>query len=333
MPILNIKVEQSGLAGVNPKLVYLETNDPIATVLSTGYLNSAINQQNITIRESDLVLTSTKESASDPVVSNFYSVVFSDGNWTLVSSSAPGEVILPTTADHIATYTNEKGTLSQDPSVAITGGDLQVLGGTITGGTSTGTPGELISHPAVANTGSLRMAAGDNSGNFSVTIKNGSHGQNTTYEISDAGVTTGSILVSDLPESDPGVNCIRFSVQITSAELASGGSEIIINSSGTKSYKIFEIFLNSGGTAFSGGGGDRGAELTDGTNVWSSMPASSLTAPDNDRWGSTAVPYPSSINLNRSTAFGQNWVMRYAGGTTDYTTGAIVINGLAARVS
>lgn len=39
---INIKVGNVGLVDINPEFVFIETTDPIATVLGTGYLNSSV---------------------------------------------------------------------------------------------------------------------------------------------------------------------------------------------------------------------------------------------------------------------------------------------------
>ena len=103
-------------------------------------------------------------------------------------ANGPGSVVLPTIANHIATYTNTVGTLSEDPGTAISGGNIQA-------GLS-GTAGHFASFPSAATSGQLDLTAVANSGDFTVTLSNASHGQATTYSIPDVGNATGRVLAA-----------------------------------------------------------------------------------------------------------------------------------------
>jgi hypothetical protein len=107
----------------------------------------------------------------------------------------------------------------------------------------------------------------------------------------------------------------------------------MVASSGSKRYKIRTLQLNSGGTNFSGGGGDRLGQVTDGTTVYSLIPAATMQSLVNAQWGVTALPNPASAAINTSTAAGANLVFKYSGGTTDYTAGSLVISGIVQRVA
>ena len=190
MAILNIVSYPTGLVGVNPSIVYIDTNDTLVTVLTAGYLNNAV-QQGYTFNESMIacVTTKTSPSATSTQVS-WMDVSKSGSNWSLTPTGGSGSVTLPTIANHIATYTNTTGGLSEDPTTAITGGNLQA-------GLS-GTAGFLASFPATAATGSLLLTAVSNSGNTLVTISNALHGQASVYSIPDSGATTANFIISKL---------------------------------------------------------------------------------------------------------------------------------------
>jgi len=181
MGILNIQIESTGLSGVRPAEAYLETNDPVATVLTAGYLNHAV-QQGYSFPIPCMALVSTKQTPTSQPELNWYSISHSGANWSLIlPGQDSGGVVLPTIVDRIATYTNTTGTISEDADVAANNGDIQAGG--------FGTAGELIS----ANTdqtlyGDLRLAAAPNSGNFRVAIANANHAQSSTYTIPDTGV-------------------------------------------------------------------------------------------------------------------------------------------------
>lgn len=191
MGIKSIKPDQAGLAAVKPKCIYIDTDDTLATVLTTGYLNSLVKYNNITLDDYDMALVTTKTSPSASVTSTGWLEVSHVGNdWSLIPTGSPGTVILPTIANHIATYTNTTGTLSEDPATAITGGNLQA-------GLS-GTAGTVSSFPGTAASGSLSLAAVTNSsGNFPTTISNaGAILQTQVISIPDAGANTANFLLS-----------------------------------------------------------------------------------------------------------------------------------------
>lgn len=146
-------------------------------------------------------------------------------------------------------------------------------------------------------------------------------------------VAGNKVLTSGIVTPDVGSNLITFDVTVGQAALAAGGSVTLVTSSGTKQYKIRSLQLNKGGTNFSGGGGDRLGQVTDGTNVYTLIPAATMQTLTNSRWGDTAIPFPASVAIDTSTAAGANLVFKYSGGTTDYTAGSLVISGLVERVA
>jgi hypothetical protein len=128
-------------------------------------------------------------------------------------------------------------------------------------------------------------------------------------------------------------NLITFDVTVGQASLASGGSVVLKTSNGTERYKIRSLQLNSGGTNFSGGSGDRLGQVTDGTTVYSVIPAATMQSLANAQWGATALPNPASAAINTSTVAGADLVFKYSGGTLDYTAGSLVISGVLERVA
>lgn len=116
--------------------------------------------------------------------------------------------------------------------------------------------------------------------------------------------------------------------------LASGGKvNLIAASSGSAQYQILNLFMNSGGTNFSGGGGNRLGQVSDGTTQYTLIPAANMQALTNAAWGSTPVPFPASAAIDTFSVAGQNIFFSYSGGSVDYTAGSVVITIVAIQVA
>jgi hypothetical protein len=276
-----------------------------------------------------------------------------------------------TVANNLAVFADTAGSVKAASTAStlgfgltLTTGNLNVSAGNVVAGSS-GSAGVLQSFPSAATSGSLRLVGVANAGNFNVDISNASHGQATVYSIADVGAATGQllnktlalvsgnvisasgtagivvdggvaankILSSSLANPDVSIDLVSFDVTCGQAALAAGGAVALITSSGSKQYKVRSLQLNSGGTNFSGGGGDRLGQVTDGTTVYSVVPAATMQALVNAQWGVTALPNPASAAINTSTAAGANLNFKYSGGTTDYTAGSLVISGIVQRVA
>lgn len=191
MAILNIVTSQTGLVGTLPSLAYLDTSDTEATVLTAGYLNHAVEQGTQFSLPCLAAITTRATPNAVPSV-GWYRITHTGANWSVTtpSSPTPGTVTLPTIVNHIATFTDTLGTISEDPATAINGGNIQA-------GLS-GTAGFLSSFPATPAKGSLRLTAVANTGDTLVTISNALHGQASVYSIPDSGAATANLLLSKL---------------------------------------------------------------------------------------------------------------------------------------
>jgi hypothetical protein len=188
MSILSINTTSPGLVSVRPRIIYIRTNDTLAQVTATGYLNGAI-KEGIPLSQSDMALVSTKTTPSAKTEQLFWLEVSVTGsNWSLIQNGGPGSVTLPTIANHIATYTNTTGGLAEDPATAINGGNLQA-------GLS-GTAGALISFPGTALKGNLQLAAVANTGNTITTISNVAMGQASTVSLPDPANAAARFLIA-----------------------------------------------------------------------------------------------------------------------------------------
>lgn len=192
MPILNIQPNQMGQSGVFPAMVFILTNDTLAEVTAPGYLNGVVQKFGIPLSEADIALVTTKTSPNSRSTQvGWFAVKQTNGNWGLTATTSDGGVVLPTITNHIATYTNAIGQLSQDASPAINGGNIQA-------GLS-GTAGVLTSFPSTPNNGSFTIAAVNAGGAFNTTLSNGTMAQSTVYTMGDIGASTGGVVVSTSP--------------------------------------------------------------------------------------------------------------------------------------
>lgn len=155
----------------------------------------------------------------------------------------------------------------------------------------------------------------------------------TTGVLANGPVAANRVLTAGFATPDVNANLISFDVTATAAQLAGGNSVQLINASTeTARYRIRTLQINSGGTNFSGGGGDRLGQVTDTTTVYSVIPAVSLQTLANATWGATALPFPASAAINTLTAAGADLLFQYSGGAADYSAGSIVISGVVERI-
>lgn len=82
MPILQITTNVTGLSGVTPRVIYINTNDTMVQVTTPGYLNDAVGQGYIFFT-TDIALVSTIAAPGADPVGEFYQIIHVDGNWSL----------------------------------------------------------------------------------------------------------------------------------------------------------------------------------------------------------------------------------------------------------
>lgn len=81
MPIKSIKVDQVGQIGVNPRVVFIETDDAIATVAAAGYLNDAIGKLKEPLQPGDMCLVHVIDAGI--LKPAWLSLSKTAGNWKL----------------------------------------------------------------------------------------------------------------------------------------------------------------------------------------------------------------------------------------------------------
>lgn len=187
--IYQLPMQVPGMVGVFPNQKFAVFGDNLATVTTAGYLNQ-VNLESNPIAPTDIlqVLYSFNPNTQTGTYATFTVTISNSGVITLVEWSTPGAIVLPTIANHIATFTNTTGTISEDPATAISGGNIQA-------GLS-GTAGFLASFPTTAATGSLRLVAASNAGNTVTQITNASFAQASVLTLPDPGGATANIVMA-----------------------------------------------------------------------------------------------------------------------------------------
>lgn len=252
MPVLSLQINEPGQAGVRPAIVRIQTNDTLAEVMTTGYLDHMV-AENIPLQNGMMALVETKPSPNSSVTqSSWLDIVFASGRWSLTATAvSPSSITLPTIANHMAVFTDVAGSLGEDVSTAVNGGNIQA-------GLS-GTAGYLASFPSAALKGSFRVVAVANTGDTLVTLSNVAHGQATVYSIPDAGNALGRVLV--------GASATPF---VTGRLLVSSGTGGLVADSGAS--------VKAQTTATYAGGGTSNAFTATGLTATSIVTANILTS-------------------------------------------------------
>ena len=181
MPILSVDTSTTGLVGVLPSVIYINTNDTYATVTTSGYLNAS-KQQGQSYSNEQMALVYTTDQG---VV--WLAVEVSGSTYSLAAPDSPGETILPTIANHLIVSTNTIGTLANLTGIAINGGSIQAG--------LAGTAGSFISYPPTSGKGQLILTAVNNTGNTATTISNDAMGQASVVNIPDPANAIGQFMI------------------------------------------------------------------------------------------------------------------------------------------
>lgn len=94
MTILTIKTGETGMAGVVPRTIYIDTDDTEATIVTTGYLNGLVRTQGLTLSEKEMALVNSTDAGLI-----WLAVAKSGQDWSLVYPEIklpPGNDILST---------------------------------------------------------------------------------------------------------------------------------------------------------------------------------------------------------------------------------------------
>lgn len=303
--IKQLPTQLAGQVGVLPNQKFAVFYDNLATITTAGYLNQVDLQSN-PIGTTDIlqVLYSFNDVTQTGTYETFTVSISGAGVITLVQSSQAGEVTLPTIANHIATFTNTAGGISEDPATAISGGNIQAG--------LDATAGTLISYPSTTVSGKLIVAAVNNSsGNFNTTISNAAAiGQSQVISIPDSGATTANAIIS---KSAGTQNITSGALQVNAGAITSG----LTTGGFVGLLKAFPTTTTSGFVALQAavnGSGNFGATIS---NATTQAQATVYTLPD-------AGAATAGILVNGAALVSGNLVQ--ASGTA----GAVVDSGITA---
>ncbi len=218
MAILEITTSVTGLIGVSPRVVYIQTNDTQATVVVAGYLNHAV-QEGATFLPGDIAAVSTTQTGNlKDSITNWYQVIHTGLNYSLVADINPGSVLLPVNIGNIAVFTNVLGQIGDStPTPAVHFGN-------IVAGNSTGpVAGTFTSFPAASSgvNDKFIFSALTAGGNFTTTLRNSAMGQSSVISIPDPGVATTTFILSN---KAAGQTIATGSLSITSGLLNVGSA-------------------------------------------------------------------------------------------------------------
>lgn len=336
MAIKNIITSVIGTVGYKPRIIYIETEDTLATVTATGYLNAA-TQQGYHFQESDIALIATKTTPSASQVDlSWLDIQKSGANMSLVPITSPSTVnsvsgtanrISATGATNVvldidAAYVGQAsittlGTITTGvwngtaPTVSYggTGKSSFVAYSVLTGGTTS--IGALQSLPSIGSAGQVLTSGGAGALPTWTTIAGGG-------DMLLAGVQT----VTGAKTYDPNTLILSGATSGTTtvnAPAIAGTTTITMPSSTgtlalTTDVPSTPISLANGGTAKSLAADNGGIVYTDTDSM--EVLAATATAGQVLRSGSNAAPswstatYPSTAtNLGKILrADGTNWV-------------------------
>ena len=161
MPIIQATSSPTGLVGVQPNIIFLNTTDTLAVVTTTGYLTAAVKEQLVQI----VVPTSQHPGGTIAFV-----------------NTTTGPILLKVVVTGIAPN------LVYSLAELVSGGGA-IFQGNVQAGIN-GIAGCFISYPATLNTGYLEICATANSSNFPINVTNAPFGQATTLTIPNPGTAT-----------------------------------------------------------------------------------------------------------------------------------------------
>lgn len=248
----------TGLASVNPEVIYILTSDTYATVTATGYL-TAQKQQGFTFNNQQMALVYTTDDGPVwlKVVITYSGATILNTVVSLVEPSSPGSVTLPTIANHLIVSTNTVGTLANLSGVAINNGIIQ------SGLAAGGFVGGFIAYPTTTASGFLELLPVVNaSGNFNTIISNAAAvAQSQTITIPDVGAATGQFVAKtaafvsgNFPQNsgtaglviDSGLAVSNIVSKIAANTFSGAGQIILAKVNGTEASNLLTASGNAG---------------------------------------------------------------------------------------
>lgn len=215
----SISTNFTGQVGNSPRIIPIATDATFSQVTTAGFINPFM-PGGFSFYPNDVCLVSYGTNSSgffsvsisntvitldplynsvtgDTTIGDF--AVFSDDEGGIEdtgispSDATKTKVVMASAAviaNHIACFSDTAGTVNDDSTTAINGGNIQA-------GLSA-TAGYLASYPSASAKGSLRLTAVANTGDTVTTISNAAMGQASVVSIPDPGASTANFLVSAL---------------------------------------------------------------------------------------------------------------------------------------
>lgn len=336
---MSIKIVQSLNTGVSAMVpvgssslpatpLFITTDDTVATVTTEGYLSEASKQFVVPVADKQAAFVYTTDGGM-----SLYQVSVSGSTVSLVA--AEGSVTLPVTSGRFAIFDGTTGSLKDAGYSPSNAAKTKVVMAT-----AATTINRIPKFTDIAGTVGDGYTPSDASktvavmANDATVIDELASFADITGTVKSTGIASNLVLRTNIATPDTNINLVSFDVAVEAASLAAGASVTLFASSGAKQYRIRSLWINAGGTNFSGGGGDRDLSITDNTTVYSVIPAATLGTLVNAGWGDgTDLPYPASAAINQASTAGQAIVAKYSGGTADFSAGSVTISGILQRIA
>src|SRR5207245_95764 len=100
-----------GLTQQTPTIIYITTSDTLATVTTSGYLNTVVHDFHVTLNNYQMALVYTTDS-HDVWLTVSVTGSGASKTYSLVAISEPGAITTPTVSNQMAYATNTLGTIA-----------------------------------------------------------------------------------------------------------------------------------------------------------------------------------------------------------------------------
>ncbi len=251
MGIINVTPVQTGLVGVLPSLAYINTDDTIAEVTATGYLNKEV-ANGLQISLPCIAAVSTKATPTSAAQVGWYQISHVGANWSLVIGSnevigLPNGQILVGNASGIATPVAMTGDIS-----ITNAGVTAIVAGVIVNADINAAAAIAFSKLATLASGNLLVGSAGGvatsvamSGDATI-IASGAltiaANAITTAKILDANVTLAKLAAGITPS-----HVIKFGGQLTSVGGAAAEAFVVTGAVGATDRAFVQIVNNGTG--------------------------------------------------------------------------------------
>lgn len=219
MGIISVTPVQTGLVGVLPSLSYINTNDTIAEVTTTGYLNKEV-ANGLQISLPCIAAVATKATPTSAAQVGWYQVSHVGENWSLVVGSNE-VIVLPSAQILVGNASNIATAVAMTGDIGITNaGVTSIQAGVIVNADISASAAIAYSKLATMATGSLLIG---NAGVPTATAMSGDAtiGATGVLTIANDAITTAKILnanvtLAKLATGIAPAAVIKFAGQLTS---------------------------------------------------------------------------------------------------------------------